>query len=222
VEIGDKKQKFFVHEALVSASSDFFKSSLKSEWKNNTTRSIALPDTDPVTFQIYLDWLYSGPHITITKKDDRVKPTPCATPSVDHEWIKWAACYELGSFLQDTDFKDALIDASMEKMYTDEEYTTDFPSFVYPTSSRQSPHRKLAVDIAVSVWHSTTLEDAAKKDLPGDFCADTMSIIGRTLRSGAAADIGIWNFFASVDPCKYHEHALSNTTCYKSKHGLDT
>ncbi|KAJ4376534.1 hypothetical protein N0V86_006647 [Didymella sp. IMI 355093] len=96
VEVGDKKQKFFVHEVLVSASSEFFKSALKSEWKNNTTRSIALPDTEPVAFQIYLDWLYSGPHITITKKDDRIKSAPNATPSVNHEWTKWVACYELG------------------------------------------------------------------------------------------------------------------------------
>jgi len=182
-----------------------------------------LPEADPVAFQIYLDWLYSGPHITIIKKEDRVKSAPNATPSVDHEWTKWAACYDLGSFLQDIDFKDALIDAAMEKMCTEEEYSIAFPSFIYPTSTRESPHRKLAVDIAVSVWIPTSFEAVTKKNLPGDFCADTVAIIGRKLRSAVAADIGIWNFFAGVsDPCKYHEHTLKKTTCYKRKRGLDT
>jgi hypothetical protein len=111
----------------------------------------------------------------------------------------------------------------MEKMYTEDEYIIDFPLFIYPTSTRESPHRKLAVDIAVRVWLAASFEAAAERDLPGDFYADTVAIIGRKLRSAVAADTGVWNFFAGVsDPCKYHEHTPKHATCYKRKRRLDT
>ncbi|KAJ4320962.1 hypothetical protein N0V94_003138 [Neodidymelliopsis sp. IMI 364377] len=87
-------------------SSDFFSVALKREWKESITKTVQLPDIDVLVFRIYFNWLYSGPHLNITEKDDRVYPTADATtkpiteesstaaeepqsidetPSIDHE-----------------------------------------------------------------------------------------------------------------------------------------
>ncbi|KAF9695651.1 hypothetical protein EKO04_006359 [Ascochyta lentis] len=243
--VGEAQKTYFVHETLISNSSSFFSNALKEVWKEGVTRTVELPHVDNTNFQIYVDWLYTGPRLNFTKNDDRVYPTvddsaetvadeqsttqnmlqietPAnKTPSVDHEWTRWHQCYELGNYLQDIDFKDALIDLATEKMSSDEEYTHSFPGYIYPTSPAQSPHRKLAVDIAVKVWHKESFLEAPKADHPSEFLADLVAELGSKARTGYLTETSVFDYFKAVAPCNYHEHVLSTTKCYLEKRAVN-
>jgi hypothetical protein len=243
VVVGVEKKTFFVHQALLCMSSDFFSVALKREWKESITKTVQLPDIDVPIFRIYFNWLYARPHLNITEKDDRIYPTANATtksiteesstaaeepqsigetPSIDHEWTRWSQCYELGNFLQDIDFKDALIDMAIEKMSSDEYYTLDLPKYIYTTSIPKSPHRHLVLDVAVNVWTQQSFAAEVAKHYPIDFMADLMARMYSGLRNRFIEEVGLYEYFRSVDTCKYHEHTLSDSTCYKKKRGIDS
>lgn len=241
VIVGETKKDFFVHETLITRSSSFFQAALSKNWKEGQTKTVELPGTKPEIFHIYLDWLYTGPQFAFTKAtvaSDRVsteirKPGAAATtppqpsapastaPSVHHEWIKWHDCYELGSYLLDTDFRDALIDMATEKMSSEDEYNVDSTKYIYPSSTGQSPHRKLAVELAVNVWFDQSFQQVPEANYPSEFLADLVVELGPKVCFGSAfrstEDVSIHSYTQSSTDCKFHEHTLDDEECYLTK-----
>jgi hypothetical protein len=67
-------------------------------------------------------------------------------------WTCWGVAYDMGDFLQDSDFKDAVIDGSIEKMVLYNECPFLLAQWIYDKSPIISAHRKLAVDTFVNCW----------------------------------------------------------------------
>jgi hypothetical protein len=220
VLVGPDEDTVFVHQAILSDSSLYFKNALKPEWNKDLHEDqVVLSGADTAIFRIYVNWLYTG-HFNISNgADDRCSATPANPKTIDHEWTRWRQCYELANFLQDSDCKDALIDMAIEKMTSDEEYLEELPSLIYSTTHSQSPLRKLPVDIAVHVWTSHTIGAADKVDYPAEFLADVVKEMGRMLRFNCVSEKAVRIFFGSIHTCKYHEHTLTDSPCYKTKRG---
>ena len=105
IQVGASKQEHYVHEKLLRTNSDFFDNALKKEWKERLDRVIDLVETHELPFSIWVKWLYTG-RVFLTNYGGKIS----------HELPRWASCYALGDFLQDHDFKDAIIDCTIEAM----------------------------------------------------------------------------------------------------------
>ncbi|KAI4648979.1 uncharacterized protein J4E78_008496 [Alternaria triticimaculans] len=144
IRVGEVKQEFYVHESLLRANSLFFDNALKKEWKEGQERVVDLPDTEPEHMRIWIKFLYTGRIFTGTE-------TPQIRESEAELFCKdvsaWNRLYTLGDFLQDGDFKDALIDAMMEFTAILNAYPIRLPDFIYSHSTKDSAHRRFVVDI---------------------------------------------------------------------------
>ena len=58
--VGTEQTEFLVHKAVLTKSSDVFKSCCNGEWKEAKDKVIKLPEVAEETFKIYLHWLYTG------------------------------------------------------------------------------------------------------------------------------------------------------------------
>lgn len=218
--VGPDEDQVFVHQAILSDSSLYFKDLLKPEWNGDPFEGqLLLPDADTAIFRIYVNWLYTG-RFNITGAYDKSSVTPDNPRAIDHEWTRWRQCYELANFLQDSDCKDALIDMSIEKMTSDEEYLEELPNLIYSTTQSQSPSRKFPVDIAINVWAKHIFRATNIVDYPAEFLADVVKEMGGKLRDTPVLEKGVQNFFGTINTCVYHEHTLTNTPCYKVKRGI--
>ncbi|KAJ4334000.1 hypothetical protein N0V95_009288, partial [Ascochyta clinopodiicola] len=217
VIVGDEQTKYFVHESHITPQSDFFKNALKGEWKEKTTRTVELPDCDSKSFSIYLDWLYTG-CVCITQEDDDQGKDSEDGITVDYEWTKWADCFRVGDFLQDSDFKDAMINTAIEKIISEDINYKNLAEDVYTFSQPTSRNRRLAVDIALNTWPDSDFQCIDGNSHPPEFLADLITAMGGKLR--AVLDRrSPEDFLRNIDTCEYHEHSTIGTPCYKTKHG---
>lgn len=100
---------FTVHETILRAQSPFFENAMARDWKEATEHEVKLPEHTPNFFEVYSRWAYSN-RITVNKLDV-IQEARIAYCSI------LCRAYILGDTLQDTDFKDAIIDVLVS--YTD-------------------------------------------------------------------------------------------------------
>ncbi|KAJ4373347.1 hypothetical protein N0V83_003642 [Neocucurbitaria cava] len=211
--VGDKDQEFYIHEKLLSSTSAFFAKVLKDDWKEGHDRIVKLPDVEPSVFRIWMKWLYTGRLFVKNEQDDDEDKT-------DEEHTHLYACYALGDFLQDLDFKDATIDAFIENMVECNEYFMALADHIYGHSKKGSRHRELAVDCFVRLWDredwtELVIEDQDDAFQPPQFLCDVLIQIGPALDKGVE-EKSIPELFDLKDTCKYHDHG-SDKPCYKTK-----
>jgi hypothetical protein len=199
-----------VHESKLTMSSDFLKNALKGEWQEAATRMVELPDCDPDNFIVYAEWLYTGRMCTIAPGDYDLML------GAIKERATLSGCYALGSFLQDSDFRDAVIDALVD-MVVCNNFTYTVPAkVVYDISSSKSPHRKLAVDFVVHCWSTDRFITILYGGHPAEYLTDLVVATGSKLRETVSIQ-SVQDFFAGVNLCQYHEHTVNNTPCYKTR-----
>lgn len=209
VRVGSESETFFVHEHLLCTNSMFFARALKKEWAEGEARQVDLPDVDPDTFEIWAKWLYTGRLCyAATNRDEDFSIW------LPKEWVRWAKIYALGDFLQDTDLKDAAIDAHVENMLELDGYCPILAKWVYPYSSARSAHRKLAVDLFVATWVQEDLV-LRKASCPTDFSYDVLNSLGPRL-SNRVGTMKVSEFFRGADRCKYHDHG-EEKPCYRTR-----
>lgn len=220
VLVSSKQVKFYVHEAILTASSAFFKNALKAEWDIAGTKQIVIHDHHASTFRIYVNWLYTG-HFSIKDRPAGKKELATKHPAnVLNEQTKWNHCYALADFLQDADCKDALIDVEIERMITENVHNSDLSCTIYPLTEAESPHRKLPVDIIVMFENRTNYEALSEDVHQFEFLKEIIISMASKLGTGFVKGTSKSGFFKDVDTCKYHEHTLTNTPCYKTKRGI--
>ena len=56
--VGPARIKWSLHENLLSATSDFFRSAFNGGFKESTDDTLALPEDDPAAFELFVRWLY--------------------------------------------------------------------------------------------------------------------------------------------------------------------
>jgi hypothetical protein len=141
------------------------------------------------------------------------------------EWDCWKLCYRVARDFQDCTFSDALIDMIIEKMVAADAYHL-LQHFIYRYTDSRSPHRKLAVDLAVNAWHDWVLEDIGSIDNPfpdpHEFFTDVIAAFAVKGRAARIEHVSPREFFKDIDTCIYHEHTITEITrsiipCYKTK-----
>ncbi|KAF2874077.1 hypothetical protein BDV95DRAFT_487789 [Massariosphaeria phaeospora] len=212
---GKKKEEFYLHEAHLRSSSDFFQKALSTDWKEGSTGTVELAGSKPQAFEAYVKWLYTG-RIHIMEENDRGGRNQNGV-MMDTEFTKIMECYALGDFLQDLDFKDAVVDACAEKMASDDVSFIGLGQMIYPRSLAKSPHRKFAVDTALHTWDLKSFSPIHREKDPSEFLLDLLAAVAQSMRTGGQDNKTSKVFFASLTPCEYHEHTLQGKPCYSEK-----
>lgn len=194
VRVGNPTTDFHIHE-LLCEHSPFFRNIMKE-------RVIHLPDDKAKIFTIYHMWLYFG--YIFTRSEDEEKNA--SSTSSTAEWGLLCDSYMFGKKIQDSHFKDALMDAIINKMNTIDEFP-DRVQQVYQNTPQNSPARRLLVEaclyydseafIQMAAGNAECLQDVAlafmnAKKLKRDFTCP------------------------AEESCEYHEHA-EGENCYKKR-----
>lgn len=186
--------------------------------KEGHDRIVKLPEVAPSVFKIWMKWLYTGRLFVKQDGDDNVDENGVTR---SREWGRLRECYALGDFLQDPDFKDATIDAFIERFVETNSFPTSLAAFVYDHSNKGSMHRRLAMDVFVHVWRRQEYKDILTEDeddweyQPRIFLCDVLVHIGSHLENGVKEQEAR-EFFDLNNTCKYHDHG-SDKPCYKTK-----
>ncbi|KAF2622471.1 hypothetical protein BU25DRAFT_425642 [Macroventuria anomochaeta] len=104
-----------IREDVLRSSSKFFDTALRERWKEGAFGSINLPEVDTEGFATYAKWVYTG-HLYLRGTVDEVLPKRNQVPGPIKtlEWRHWLTCYQTGEYLQDADFRGALVDAVVQ------------------------------------------------------------------------------------------------------------
>ncbi|QDS75897.1 hypothetical protein FKW77_002473 [Venturia effusa] len=136
-------KSYVVHETIIRAESPFFEAALSKEWKESQERVVKLPEQYPEAFDIYVRWIYSGKllisRIDLTEISDFVILTS-----------NLSRAYILGDVLQDTDFKDAIIDSYFDIKKSAKWIPTSGVKFIFDNTSKKSSLRRMLVDWVVT------------------------------------------------------------------------
>lgn len=106
----------------------------KHDWKEANERAINLPTCDPEAFGIYVHLLYHG-YIYIMDPDD----------IFDDEDERWNGAYILADYLQNSDFKDALIDSAKAYLRETKRVWFTLTETIYVNSTTRSAHRGFTI-----------------------------------------------------------------------------
>ncbi|KAF2690811.1 hypothetical protein K458DRAFT_268145, partial [Lentithecium fluviatile CBS 122367] len=60
VEVGPDHTQHWVHKALLTHHSEYFRNALKGLWQEAVEGLVRLEDVEPCAFNIPLDWIYTG------------------------------------------------------------------------------------------------------------------------------------------------------------------
>ncbi|KAF1349741.1 hypothetical protein BDV97DRAFT_389858 [Delphinella strobiligena] len=190
------QHEFSIHQDILIRNSEFFKAAVKEEWLSEKAgehfRVIEMPDDDPNIFSIYADWLYSGLICSATEHSGKGNDT---------EFEDLTLAYILGEKLLDKSFKNAVIDAFIEKLISERVLDLELPKLIYDNTRPTSPFRRLLVDIyahhADSSW---MMRSSAKDHLHPSFLYDLSlaQLSNLTLKTETPAYI--------QSKCIYHEH----------------
>jgi hypothetical protein len=209
VRVGAEKKEYHIHKELLRTNSAFFNNALKKEWAEGQDLVIEMPETDDEPFGIWAKWLYTGR--VFLMKDGDVKEVKGVHKH--KEWPRWLRCYTLGSFPQDSDFKDACIDVSIEAMCATKRIPDCLPETVYSSSSKASSHRKLAVDCLINCRARSSWPRQC--GYPADFLADALKHVLPKLAQGVTVQSPEL-YFNLNEICQYHDHE-SEKPCYKTE-----
>lgn len=198
-----------MHATILEASSEFFKSALKTGWRKDE-QDVDLRDQSTESFNSYVHWLYYNQIITETwsyhADDDK-----CKTP----DFIPLARLYVLGEHLNDTRFQDAVISAivvlTQEK---DQDGIHWYPgmdaiNIIYDGTTAESPARRLVVDFHVRHGTENWIKDHCVEGDPENFHHDFLIDLSQALlkdRVLLRKHEKNYTQFATRTPCNYHNH----------------
>lgn len=199
VQVGEPPQDFFVHSELLRRSSAFFDAALKQEWHEGKQRTVQLPEQDPETFNLYVQWLYSG---RILSKVDG------AHGSVNYLLV--TKLYALGEVLLDNVFQDRIIDVLVTCVREKgKDGTTRWPAqehvnTIYRGTTKGSAGRRLMVNMHVLQGRGNWLGEDA------DSCHHEFAVdLARALMSDRNPSVATDKKYAEIlrgVPCSYHSH----------------
>lgn len=107
--VGEHEVPFIAHEALICASSEFFKTCLSGRRRPAIVR---LKDVDQSLFQLYMQWLYNQDSC-----GDAHRPSASQTSTkfADLTPGELARCYVLGDRLLSDGFKNHVVDVLVDR-----------------------------------------------------------------------------------------------------------
>lgn len=191
---------FVVHESTIRQRSRFFDNALKRGWKEAEHKVVRLPEAESDAFELYVNWLYSSQLYTKGQSDE-------------DEYGQLVEAYVLGDWLQDPDYKDAVIDALIDKIKDDPILPTGLAGTIWAHTAPGSSLRELVTDVYLS-----DDEDWEEK-MKGIGLEALQEIIAARMNSPLLLPPKMPYL---VESCTYHEHKKAGKECYKVRLlGLD-
>lgn len=197
------------HKNLLIRHSKFFSAALNGNWAESKDRKMSLPEGNPESFAILVQFLYSGRIYSArdgditTNKDGKVS---------DKEWTRLVEAWIMGQSLLSTTFRDAVADAMVTRINECDHCPTMLHTIVYKTGREDSAMRKLLVDVAVWQWPDAVFQSKPLEAGSEGFWRDIAIALSKIRCSGRQG----------VDPLKdpgfrYHDHvAEKDKPCYKT------
>ncbi|KAK5697053.1 hypothetical protein LTR17_024047 [Elasticomyces elasticus] len=210
---GSKRRTFDLYEHILMEHSEFFKAALKpsSNWLEGQQRSVSLPEDCPDHFEIFFHFLNKG-CLFASREDDFREKKAIGLCALDHEWNRLTKCWVLGQKLLSTSFKDAAVDAIIEKMQSSGRFCRDLGDTPFDESSPSRALRKLMVDVVVYKWSQKTwAEEGDGLSRFPNFLLDVARAQSKISKKGLPTTLP-W----AGDDCTYHEHMDDGTPCYKT------
>lgn len=188
---------FSLHEALARNESGFTEAAFRKGWKESEDRVIHLPEHEPEHFRLFFNFIYARAVFNTQDANSEIGGEN------DPEWIRLVNAWALGNYLQAGDFKDALVDAIIQKVQkTGQHVPQKMHERLYPKSTSGALIRRLIVDIAATRWTAEDVEGqqngAAWSEFFHDLSTEMMQL-----------NLCNWGFSASrtagfdTDPCSY-------------------
>ena len=177
---------------------------MKMKWTGDNDRILELPDDEPENIKVYVTWLYSNRIFTKPEGEVNEESGGGIDGLID--------AYIFGDKIQDSDFKDAIIDALIEINKETKTYFTDACQ-IWESTPPGALIRRYMVDTFVWKGDEDWLEDSIAPHLNQEFLVE----LGRALykRTKSPTDYtGVTPFVR--DSCLYHEHTSKGEPCYKA------
>jgi len=200
-------QEFEVDKTLLCSRSPFFQAAFNGPWQESMTNSVSLPEQSPASFAIYIRWIYRELITVEVTQEQDVDESPELLP-----------LYALAEAIQDQDFADAVVDASIRsyKLHLTW-YLCSYSCNIYRVTPTGSPMRSLHVDMLLFGGHDVDIRD---EKLPRDFVHDMFERLSSTYLSDTNMRAGFKSkstFTFHLDACRYHHHTRTGKSCYKTR-----
>jgi hypothetical protein len=195
------RPRFILHIPIATASSKYLQRSIAE------STVVILHDVDPVLFNVYFNWLYSG---SIYTKSDPVTEFP--ENQKDPEYITLTQLFLLGQLLEDENFMDDITDAFVSKFCSQRELTqdgvVDLPgpdciNLLYRFAGPETQLARVLADIyrrEASKANLVQIRQALNKEFLADLAAALVDHRGQDLAK-----------FADLDKCTFHSHSREET-----------
>jgi hypothetical protein len=189
-----------VHKSILEEGSSFFRKAFSKPWLRSDDKTIRIPEQKPIAFGIYLQFLCSGT-IELLKTDCGLD---FATPG--HVSNNLVHCYILGDMLDDTDFKNDLIDKCFDRLkkgfVTGAEAITSMMEGL-PSSSKLIQLHRLYFAFSLP-WAAYS---AIRPGLPASFLVTVAETVIRLREASDSRKLP-----QSLRKCFFHEHP-DNRVC---------
>lgn len=176
---------FNIHEKILRNTSAFFDKALSGTWKEATERTVEMPLDEAEIYKIYAQWLYTG-----------MLPSSLGGSDNGHTtFLTLAKAWVFGDKVLDSNFQNTIIDAIKERRVWERlasaVYLSDLNDpvipFIYNNTTKQSPLRRLLIDIWLQNWRSDwgcEFTEEQKEKIPKAFLLDITAMLLDRLEYG--------------------------------------
>jgi hypothetical protein len=184
------RTSFYIPSAFLSHSRH-----LTSLLTHNTSAypTIYIPDTNPSHFRIYASFICSNTlQIPCCERctTNPTNPKNC----IENFWSHRNGCYELGWKLEDTPFRNKLIDVAIWQMINCDEMPDSLHETIYKNSKKGSMYRTLVLNLAFNRWDKREL----KRVEASEFRDDLFKYLSDALRADGVERKGVQDVLSGM------------------------
>lgn len=210
VLVGSPPFNFTVHYSLLE-DVPFFRKMLRK----CSTAATVFPEISPAAFSVYIQWLTNrtiDPWNGWRRVGYTDHPLGEAVKGVSVRSTLLSA-YALGETINDTDFKDVVMDALVTATIQSGELDKELLWRFCATTSAKNAGRRFFIDLLVlSEGAAAMISEDARRFLDKDFLLNLSAALLKAKDETVSAEIP-WN---DRDSCAYHEHLRLKGSCYKA------
>jgi len=212
VIVGHERKKFEGPKCFLTGTSVFFKACCHGRWKEKTSREIRMPDSDLETWEVYLQWLYTGELFAY----EDIDPTSMSNAGgggeqqsqVDKHFAPLLELALLADMLQDQEFGNFVVDELLrinDRLHR--KPTLVDSQFAYAMLGSQNGMRRLLVDLYA---HDVVFEyiQAYVANFNTDFVFDMLVSSRSAVSANRKEELPCYKM-----RCKSHEHKDEASKC---------
>ncbi|KAK3615783.1 hypothetical protein LTR22_027303 [Elasticomyces elasticus] len=203
--VGPKSSPFTVHEELIHSRAAFFDAALKKCWTEGRSGQVMMPEDEPDIIRLYVQYLYTSKiYLERTTTSANLKSSDNLP-----EYIVLAKAYVFGERIQDSEFKNSVVNAILARASEIIEGKHWYPitsavDTIYKGTTTGSLGRQLMVEVHVLRGGANFISDDQEMNNK-DFLADLARAMLRAARQVQIAAGPFPGLPSIIDARKYHE-----------------